>query len=109
MDGPDLEDLVSGELGEIMGIKNAPEFVQVIRWVKAHPQYAVGHLDWLDEVRERSGRHPRLYLAGSSYKGVGVPDCIRQAKAAVEQLFNDIAGDKSIRSRQEVKSEIHAS
>lgn len=103
-----LKELVSEELGEIMGIKKEPEFTQVIRWIKAHPQYSVGHLEWLEGVRSRSRHHPRLYLAGSSYGGVGVPDCVRQAKAAVEQLFNDIAGDESIRLRQEVKSEIQA-
>ena len=54
------------------------------------PQYTIGHLERLDRLREALAGHPGLYLAGAAYRGIGVPDCIRDgaetAAAVVKQL-----------------------
>lgn len=74
------------ELSEIMGLQAEPDMIRIFRWDKAHPQYDLGHMGRVEAIRQRASSHPGLALAGSSYDGVGVPDCIRQAKEAVERL-----------------------
>nr|WP_158944813.1 protoporphyrinogen oxidase [Granulicella sp. S190] len=74
------------ELARILGPLPAPQVTVVRRWPRSLPQYAVGHLDRIkrldDRVREFSG----LYLLGNGYRGVGVPDLVRDARAAARQI-----------------------
>lgn len=80
--------LVRKDLQKIMKIKQAPEFAVVTRWRNKMPQYTVGHVERLQAVREQMPAGlPGVFLAGSSYEGVGVPDCIDQGEQAVEQVL----------------------
>lgn len=59
----------------------------VARWPQGMPRYAVGHLGHVRRTFEQARRHPGLALAGNSYTGVGIPDCIRSGEAAALELF----------------------
>ena len=76
------------ELRSIMQIADAPLWSRIYRWPSAHPQYAIGHGERVAAVEARLPAG--LLLAGSSYRGVGLPDCIQHAQAAagaaLEQL-----------------------
>ena len=52
------------------------------RWPGGTPLYRVGHHRWLAQVRAAGAATPGLWLAGAAYDGAGIPDCIRQARAA---------------------------
>lgn len=78
------------ELRSIMGIQAEPVLAQVYRWREAHPQYDVGHLDWLAEVDRLRAAHPGLYLAGSSYRGVGLPDCIHGGVEVAQAILEEV-------------------
>jgi len=67
---------------------------RVYRWEKANPQYPVGHLDRLADMDDRLTRLPGLFLAGAAYRGVGVPDCIRQGNEAAERAFKYLTAKK---------------
>jgi oxygen-dependent protoporphyrinogen oxidase len=83
---------VRSELQHLMGIEQQPLFYEVTRWHRAMPQYRVGHLTRLERVKEElAARMPGVFLAGSAYYGVGIPDCIRQGKEAAEQVFRHVA------------------
>ena len=87
---PDQEliDIALNDLSKLMNITQKPEFSVVTRWVKAMPQYTVGHQDRLDKLTEQmKEKVPGVYLAGSSYRGVGIPDCIDQGEAAVARVL----------------------
>jgi len=84
----DLVERVREDLREIMGVTEEPILSRVYRWEKANPQYPVGHLDRLAEIDDRLTRLPGLFLAGAAYRGVGVPDCIRQGTEAAKRAFN---------------------
>ena len=77
-----LTTLVREELRTIAGITAEPSYVEVNRWDRAMPQYTVGHLDRLETMQRSLDRYPSLVLAGAAYRGIGIPDCIRTAKAA---------------------------
>ncbi len=91
----DLDDeamiqLVREELADIMNLRAEPDVVRVFRWRKANPQYDLGHLDRVERIRERARAHKGLVLAGNSYDGVGIPDCVRQAEEAVDSVMADL-------------------
>lgn len=76
------------DLKKVVSIEGTPEFYKVTRWRKAMPQYIVGHNQWLQNLRNGLNRDlPGIYLAGASYEGVGIPDCIDQGKTAVENVI----------------------
>jgi len=83
----DLVNTVRDDLRAIMGVTEEPVLSRVYRWEKANPQYPIGHLDRLADMDDRLTRLPGLFLAGAAYRGVGVPDCIRQGNEAAEKAF----------------------
>lgn len=90
----DLVNTVRDDLRAIMKISEEPVFSRVYRWEKANPQYPVGHLDRLADMDDRLTRLPGLFLSGAAYRGVGVPDCIRQGNEAAERAFKYLTAQK---------------
>jgi oxygen-dependent protoporphyrinogen oxidase len=78
--------LVRSELQALVGIAADPVLVRVQRYLRAMPQYAVGHLDRVTSIEARVATLPGLALAGAAYRGVGIPDCIRSGEAAAESV-----------------------
>ncbi len=78
------------ELRSIMGLDSEPVLTHVHRWRDSHPQYDVGHLDLLADIDRMCASHPGLYLAGSSYRGVGIPDCIHSGQLAAEAILKQV-------------------
>jgi protoporphyrinogen/coproporphyrinogen III oxidase len=82
---------VLGEVKDIMGIAAKPIFYRVTRWRKAMPQYLVGHLERLQQVRALLEKErPGVYIAGAGFQGVGIPDCIQQGKDAAKIVLDYI-------------------
>jgi protoporphyrinogen/coproporphyrinogen III oxidase len=80
------------ELKQLLGISARPLFARVSRWKSSMPQYQVGHKGRLQQVRAAlEQQRPGVYLAGSGYDGVGIPDCITQGKEAAEQVYQFLA------------------
>lgn len=85
----EIINIVLDDLNKTMDITEKPELSVVTRWKDSMPQYTVGHQKRLDAVSERVACDlPGVFLAGSSYRGIGVPDCIDQAEATVEKVLN---------------------
>jgi oxygen-dependent protoporphyrinogen oxidase len=76
--------LVREELRATLGITAEPTLWRVRRWPRGMPQYTLGHVERLAEIERRLARQPGLYLAGASYRGVGIPDCIASGWSAAE-------------------------
>ncbi len=86
--------LVRSELATITGITAEPVMAKSFRWHRALPQYNIGHKDRLDRIERTLAGHPRLVVTGSAYRGVGIPDCIGNARreaAALLERINQIA------------------
>jgi oxygen-dependent protoporphyrinogen oxidase len=81
-----LVSLVRAELRAMMGITEVPVLTRVYRWPRAMPQYLVGHLERLAAIDERLARWPGLFLTGAGYRGVGIPDCIRDGLDTAERV-----------------------
>ena len=75
------------ELGELLGVRAAPRLVRVYRHPRAMPQYHVGHLARVAAIEERVAALPGLALAGSAYRGIGIPDCVHSGEGAAEAVM----------------------
>lgn len=78
---------VEADLRELLGITAKPLFTEVAKWERSMPQYEVGHLDRINEIENETRKIPGLALAGNSYRGAGIPDCIRSGEAAAESIL----------------------
>ena len=87
LDDASLIQLVGEELGAVLGITSAPLLARVYRWERANPQYRVGHLERVDAMEQLLAPYPGLFLTGSAYRGVGVPDCIHQGTQTAQRLL----------------------
>lgn len=83
----ELAALVRAELRTIMGIVEEPAMIRVWRWPRAMPQYRVGHLDRLKQMDDLLARHRGIFVTGSAYRGVGIPDCIRDGALTAEKVL----------------------
>lgn len=89
----EITDIVMNDLNKTMNITEEPEFSVISRWKNAMPQYTVGHTERIANVRETMGHQlPGVFLAGSSYEGVGIPDCIGQGEKAVKDVLEYLEG-----------------
>lgn len=73
-------------LKPLLGVQKPPRLTRVVRHPQAMPHYQVGHLERVAALRKQAGEWLGLVLAGSSYDGVGLPDCVRSGEQAAEQL-----------------------
>lgn len=87
MKTPELEQAAHQELQELLGITGSPLFAQVHLHPLAMPQYTVGHLDRVAQLRHRVRMLPGLALAGNAYGGIGLPDCIASGESAATALL----------------------
>ncbi len=83
----DLVTTVLEEARPALGLAGPPVLARVHRWDQALPQYRVGHLDLVAEIEQALRRHPGMVVAGAAYRGVGLPDCIRQGMEAAARAL----------------------
>jgi oxygen-dependent protoporphyrinogen oxidase len=74
------------ELARILGPLPEPQLAIVRRWPKSLPQYAVGHLERMAELDSLVSKLDGLRLIGNGYRGVGVPDLVRDARVAAREI-----------------------
>jgi oxygen-dependent protoporphyrinogen oxidase len=72
------------ELARILGPLPEPQVTVVRRWPRSLPQYGIGHLERMQELQNRVNSLEGLWLLGNGYRGVGLPDLIRDARAAAQ-------------------------
>lgn len=83
----ELTELVLGDLKRLMNITARPLFTEITRLPKSMPQYPVGHLQQVAELNGRlASSLPGVYATGAAFYGVGLPDCIKQAKELAERM-----------------------
>jgi oxygen-dependent protoporphyrinogen oxidase len=106
VDLPDAElvQLVREELRQIMGITARPMITRIYRWPAGNPQYDVGHLARVEQLEAMAADLPGLFLTGSAYRGVGLPDCIQQGQATAEAALEGIAKGEIVVPLAEARS-----
>jgi oxygen-dependent protoporphyrinogen oxidase len=89
LDDATLVSRLAGELRLVAGATGEPLSWRVSRWADAFPQYRVGHLSTVARIEATlRTASPGVRLAGSSYRGAGVPACIASGRRAAAALLD---------------------
>ena len=87
----ELVDTAQRELTDLLGISGAPLFSRLSRWTRQSPQYEVGHLDRVVSIERRLLALPGLFVTGSGFKAIGIPDCISDGRATAARAADYVA------------------
>ena len=96
----EIGQVIQQELAELVGVTAKPHFMEVNRWHRGMPQYVLGHQERLSSIASLLQGKPRLYLAGAAYRGIGIPDCIKDGMQAGKEAIQGILGDHAPVSRE---------
>lgn len=81
--------IVREEVATLLGALAPPLFQRVYRWSDGYPQYEIGHLTRVSAIE--AALPAGLFVTGSAYRGIGVPDCIRQGQEAARRAITTFA------------------
>ncbi|MCZ8520463.1 MULTISPECIES: protoporphyrinogen oxidase [Paenibacillus] len=84
------EELLQAALEDMrksLGLTGQPVTWNITKWQETMPNYHIGHREIVESLeRKLAERHPGVLLAGCSYYGVGIPDCIANGEEAARKL-----------------------
>ncbi len=72
--------LVQEELKPVLGLRAPPDLKRIYRYAKGIPQYNLGHSKRVEAIERQLWSFPGLFIAGNAYRGVGINDCVREAR-----------------------------
>lgn len=82
-----LINLALADMKHHLGADFTPALTRVSRWPESFPQYRPHHFARLAELEHSmSVSAPGVVFAGASYRGIGVPACVEQARSAAQKL-----------------------
>ena len=85
----ELAELVQHDLATLLGITAKAQRSLTNRWPHSMPQYVVGHRARQQTIAQLLQDQSALHLVGNAYDGVGIPDCVRLARATAQQINTD--------------------
>jgi oxygen-dependent protoporphyrinogen oxidase len=80
----DLIDIATRDTTAILGIAGAPMLARVYRWRHAGAQHNVGHRARMSGLTERLRALPGLFVVGSGFASIGIPDCVAHGRSAAK-------------------------
>lgn len=90
LDAEQLKELALREIQRIMKFNAKPLWVELTRLDKSMPQYKVGHRDLVSRLKDYAAKaYPGLYMIGTPFDGVGMPDGVRQVHELVQHIVNE--------------------
>jgi oxygen-dependent protoporphyrinogen oxidase len=82
LDDERLVGIATRDLAPVLGIGAPPRLARVFRWPGAGAQHEVGHRARMTGLRERLRAWPGLFVSGSGFDSIGIPDCVADGRAA---------------------------
>lgn len=86
----EIADIARSQLVELLGpLPEQAEITIVRRWPRSLPQYEIGHLARMEEFSVCLSALKGLAVAGNAFRGVGLPDLVRDATQAAHALAHN--------------------
>jgi oxygen-dependent protoporphyrinogen oxidase len=79
------------ELSDLLGITGEPLITRLFRWTRQSPQYEVGHLQRVAAIDDHLASLPGVFLTGSGFRAIGIPDCVADARATAQRAAAYVA------------------
>ncbi len=92
----ELAAIATADVSKVVGASGSPAFVRIQRWPNAGAQHNVGHRPHLQQIETRLRALPGLFVAGSGFRAIGIPDCVADGRAAAI----DAAAFVALRSKE---------
>ena len=82
----ELVSIALSALRPLLGITGDPLLTRVYRFERASAQHEVGHLARVEAIDRALTHTPGLFMTGSGLRGVGIPDCVADARATARKV-----------------------
>lgn len=69
---------ILAELAPLLDIAGSPLWWKIQMWENSIPQYTLGHLQRAEAIDGIVTEYHGLSVAGAAFRGIGIPDCVRQ-------------------------------
>jgi len=80
--------LMRKEVDTVLGILAPPLLTRIYRWTSGIPLYTAQHAAAVRALDLGIQSTPGLFVAGSAFHGVGIPDCIHSGESAAERVVS---------------------
>ena len=87
----ELIEIARDALTETLDIEGDPVVTRLYRFPRQSPQYEVGHLQRVAAIEQRASSVPGLFLAGSGFRAIGIPDCIADGRESAARAAAFVA------------------
>ncbi|MED3651826.1 MULTISPECIES: protoporphyrinogen oxidase [Heyndrickxia] len=82
------------DIEKSLGITGEPKHSEVTKWTDLMPKYSLSHRKTIESLNKKiDDLYPNITLAGCSYYGVGIADCIMNGKETANQLIEQISNN----------------
>ncbi|RCX16956.1 oxygen-dependent protoporphyrinogen oxidase [Fontibacillus phaseoli] len=91
MSKEELLEVALGDIRNSLGIEAAPVTHLVTKWLDEMPNYHIKHHELVKSLEQKmAAAYPGVYLAGCSYYGVGIPDCIANGEKTAARIAGQL-------------------
>ncbi|MED3729251.1 protoporphyrinogen oxidase [Priestia filamentosa] len=88
MNKEELLEIALGDIHKSLGIDAEPIASEVTNWTDQMPNYLIIHPQSVEALESKmAADYPGIILAGCSYYGVGIPDCIKNGGDSARKLI----------------------
>jgi protoporphyrinogen/coproporphyrinogen III oxidase len=88
MNQEEILNVALGDVQKSLGLTPEPLVNNITKWTDSMPNYSISHpktVKTLENLLESN--YPGIELAGCSYYGVGIPDCIENGKTKAQNII----------------------
>ncbi|MEE2637511.1 MAG: protoporphyrinogen oxidase [Acidobacteriota bacterium] len=82
----ELVSIAHETFAKVLDLDRPPDLKRVYRWPRANPQHIVGHLSRMASIETQLKQYPGLFVTGSGFRGVGIPDCVADGRATARAV-----------------------
>jgi protoporphyrinogen/coproporphyrinogen III oxidase len=88
MDKAELLHAALTDIKKSLGITAAPVASEVTTWSDSMPNYLISHPQTVKRIEDKLEKlYPGIMVAGCSYYGVGIPDCIESGETTAKKII----------------------
>jgi len=78
---------VHRELATVVGISHPPSFWHVRAWLRAIPQYNLGHVQHINQLAQLQSKYQSIRLIGNYLRGPALGACVEQALTVAQEAI----------------------
>ena len=91
LDEEELLQIALDDISKSLGITAKPIASEITNWSDSMPNYLISHPKSMEKLENKLAEaYPGIVLAGCSYYGVGIPDCIENGENTAKRIIHKL-------------------